>query len=114
MNTDYEVFYFDNFIERYAATKGTALIYFRSYGWNNSSNVDAINASMDFYRDRLPLDLFTSLQNSEFVFVEVDDIEQAAEFLDTNFPESQESCATPEKYIHYTLYNSLGQSILSN
>lgn len=114
MNTQYDVFYFDNFIERYAAAVGKAVIYFRSYGWNNSSDVDAINASMDFYRDRLPLDLFTALHNSEFVFIEVDDIAEAEEFLTSNFPESQASVSTPEKYIHFTLYNSLGQSILSN
>lgn len=114
MNTDYEVFYFDNFIERYAAEKNKAVIYFRAYGWNNSSNIDAINESMDLYRNILPLDLFTALHNSEYVFVEVDDINEAMEFLETNFPVSQETTATPEKYIHFTLYNSQGQSILSN
>lgn len=114
MNTDYDVFYFDNFIERYAATTGKGVIYLRSYGWNNSSDVDAINASMDLYRDLLPLDMFTALQQSEFVFVEVDDLDDTIEFLETTFPESQENCAVPENYIHFSLYNSLGQSVLSN
>jgi hypothetical protein len=114
MNTDYEVFYFDNFIERYAAAKGKAVVYLRSYGWNNSSNVDAINASMDIYRDLLPTDLFTALKNSEFVFMEVDNIAETMEFLETNFPESQETTSIPENYIHYTLYNSIGQTIISN
>lgn len=114
MNTNYEGFYFDNFIERYAVAKGKAVIYLRSWGWNNSSNVDAINASMDVYREILPIDLFTLLSNSEFVFVEVDDIDEAYDFVSDNFPVSQESCTTPENYIHFTLYNELGQTIASN
>lgn len=114
MNSDYEVFYFDTFIERYAIAKGKCVIYLRSHGWNNSSDVDAINTSYQLYKDILPADMFTSLQNSEFVFVEVDDIEDTIEFLETSFPGSQESCVIPENYIHFTLYNELGQTILSN
>ena len=111
---NYEVFYFDNFLERYAATKNKAIVYFRAYGWNNSSNIEEINNSMEFYKEILPTDLFIALKNSEFVFMEIENIEETVDFLETNFPESQETTITPEKYIHYTLYNSLGQTILSN
>lgn len=112
--TNYEVFYFDNFIERYAQEKGKAIIYFRATGWNNDSDVDAINESMSFYEEILPNDIFTSLKTSEFIFVEVDDIYQAEEFLDDCFPKSQTDVASPEFYIHYTLFNSLGQTVLFN
>ena len=111
---NYDVFYFDNFIERYVASNNKSLIYLRSTGWNNSSDVDAINASYDLYRDLLPLDLFTALQNSEFVFVEVHDLVETEEFLTSNFPENQASCARPEDYIHYTLFNAAGQTIMAN
>lgn len=116
MNSDYEVFYFDNFIGRYAAAIGKPVIYFRSYGWNNSSNVDTINASMETYKLILPIDLWTALANSEYVFVEIGDqvIEEVINFLDYHFPESQASTTTPENYIHYSLYNSDGQLIHSN
>jgi hypothetical protein len=69
---------------------------------------------MEFYKGIIPLDIFTSLKNSEFCFVEVNDINEASEFLEYNFPESQESCTTLENYIHYSLYNEQGQIVLSN
>lgn len=114
MNTDYEVFYFDNFIGRYAAAIGKPVVYFRATGWNTSTNVDAINASYDLYRDILPLDLWTALKNSEIVFMEVEDLDDVQNFLDNDLPESQASTATPENYIFYALYNAEGQLITSN
>ena len=114
MNNDYEVFYFDNFIGKYAAAVGKAVVYFRAYGWNHSSDVDAINASMDLYKEILPIDIWTALSNSEFVFMEVDDIQETIDFLESNLPDSQATTTTPENYIHYSLYNDQGQIILSN
>jgi len=114
LHTTYDIFFLDNFIERYAKAIGKSVIYLRSYGWNNSSNVDLINQSMEFYTAILPLDIFTSLHGSEFSFVEVDDVNEAAEFLETNFPKSQEACSVVEYYIHYSLYNDQGQLVLSN
>lgn len=114
MNTDYEVYYFDNFIGKYAAAIGKPVVYFRATGWNNSSDVDAINASYALYEDILPIDLWTALKNSEMVFMEVDDIIEVQKFLDNDFPESQETTTTPENYIFYALYNAEGQVIASN
>lgn len=114
MNNDYEVFYFDNFIGKYAAATGKPVVYFRATGWNNSTNVDAINASYELYEDILPLDLWTALKTSEIVFMEVEDIEDTMNFLDHNLPESQATTSTPENYIFYALYNANGQIIVSN
>jgi len=114
MNSEYQIFFFDNFIERYAKTVSKPIIYLRSYGWNHSQDIDKINESMEFYKDILPLDIFTALKNSEFSFIEVDSVEQAAEFLVINFPENQAEVAYPELYIHYSLCNEIGQIILSN
>tara|TARA_Y100000385_G_C12888550_1_gene548929 strand:+ start:291 stop:638 length:348 start_codon:yes stop_codon:yes gene_type:complete len=114
MNSDYEIFYFDNFIERYAIAKETAVVYFRSFGWNNSTDVDAINKSREFYKDILPLDIWTALDNSEFAFMEVSNIEETMDWLDSNFPSTQEGLPTPENYIHYSLFNAKGQIIFDN
>ena len=114
MNTEYQIFHFDNFIENYAKMLGKPVIYIRTYGWNNSSNVDKINESMDFYKEILPLDIFNSMKQTEFLFVEVDDIAEADEFLDSNFPKSQSDVGYPELYVHYSLSNELGQIISSN
>lgn len=114
MNTNYDVLNFYQFCEQYAIAKQRAVVYFRSYGWNNSSNVDAINSSYELYKEILPLDLWTSLKNSEFVFMEVDDIMDTMNFLDNSFPESQESTTTPENYIHFSLFNAEGQLIHDN
>lgn len=114
MNTNYDLFYFDNFIERYAALKGKAILYLRSYGWNNSTNVDAINSSYEEYKTILPLDMWTALKQSEHVFLEVDDIEDTLDFVESSLPKSQATTKTPENYIHWTLVNNSGQTIGSN
>jgi hypothetical protein len=114
MDTEYQIFHLDNFIESYAKMLGKPVIYFRTYGWNNSSNVEKINESMEIYKDLLPLDIFDTMKNTEFLFVEVDEIHKAEEFLLDNFPKSQSDVGYPELYIHFSLCNELGQIILSN
>ena len=114
MNSSYDAFYLDNFIENYAALKGKAVVYLRSTGWNASSDVDAINASQELYKDILPLDLWTLLKNSEHIFAEVDDFIDMRNFLDSNLPDSQAGTTTPENYIFYALYNSDGQLVSTN
>lgn len=114
MNSDYQIYHLDNFVENYARMLGKPVIYIRTYGWNNSDDVEKINQSMDFYKDILPLDIFNSMKQTEFLFVEVDDIVEADRFLDSNFPESQSDVGYPELYVHYSLCNELGQIIASN
>jgi hypothetical protein len=114
MNTEYQIFHFDNFIENYAKMLGKPVIYIRTYGWNNSSNVDKINESMEIYKNILPVDIFNTMKNTEFLFIEVDNIVEAEEFLSHNFPESQSNVGFPELYVHFSLCNELGQIILSN
>lgn len=114
MNTSYELFYFDNFIESYARLANKPVVYYRSTGWNNSSNVDAINASYETYRTILPLDLWTALKQSEHVFMVVDSIEDTMTFVENNLPESQAGTSVPENYIFYSLCNAEGQTIASN
>ena len=111
---NYNTFYLDNFIEKYAAQLGKPVLYLRSTGWNASSDVDAINASYAVYENILPNDIWTALKNSEHVFCEVDDdIADVQTWLGDNLPESQASCTTPENYIFYSLVNAQGQIIES-
>ena len=114
MNSSYDAFYLDNFIENYAVLKGKAVVYLRSTGWNASSDVDAINASQELYKDILPPDLWTLLKNSEHVFAEVDDFDDMLNFLESNLPSSQASTTTPENYIFYSIANSDGQIVATN
>ena len=114
MNTPYDVYYFDNFIERYALAKGKPVVLLRSYGWNHSTDVDAINASYAVYESILPTDMWTALKNSEYVFLEVEDLDDTRLFLESNLPASQAETTTPENYIFYSLCNSQGQIIASN
>ena len=113
INSTYECLYFQDMIEDYARSNETCVVYLRSYGWNNSDNVEKINESMDVYKNILPLDVFTALFQSEFVFVTIENIQEAMAFFDDVLPESQESCEK-EYYIHYTIYNSLGQVVANN
>jgi len=112
-NTEYQIYNLETFIGRYAALAGKPLIFFRVYGWNNSTDVDAINASIQLYTDILPLDFTTLFRDSEYLIVEMETITEAEKFLTDNFPASQEG--TPkERYIFYALYNDEGQVIMDN
>lgn len=114
LNTNYTANYFEDFIGAAAVSKGKPIIFLRSWGWNNTSDIDAINTSMDLYKSIIPLDIFTALHQSEFVFVEVDSLEEAMIFCEDAFPESQASVTNPANYIFYAVYNSQGQQIASN
>ncbi|AOV58540.1 hypothetical protein T040910_035 [Synechococcus phage S-CAM3] len=112
-NTEYQIYNLETFIGRYAALANKPLIFFRVYGWNNSTDVDAINASMTLYEDILPLDFTTLFKDSEYLVVEMESIIEAEQFLLDNFPQTQAD-VPKEQYIFYALYNDLGQVILSN
>ncbi len=112
-NTEYQIYDLQTFIGRYAALAGKPLIFFRVYGWNNSTDVDAINSSIELYEGMLPLDFTTLFRDSEYLVVEMESILEAEKFLLDNFPLTQEG--TPkEQYIFYALYNDQGQVIMDN
>lgn len=112
-NTEYQIYDLQTFIGRYAALVGKPLIFFRVYGWNNSTDIDAINASIELYESILPLDFTTLFKSSETLVVEMDSIEEAERFLLDSFPSTQ-SEVPKEQYIFYALYNDQGQVILDN
>lgn len=114
MNNNYDVFYFDNFLERYAALKGKDLLYLRSYGWNNTTDIEAINESYTVYQSILPADMWNALKQSEHVFVEVDDLNDTLDFVETSFPQSQATTTTQANYIYWCLVNKEGQIIGNN
>ena len=114
INQNYQIFNLQEILGRYAMTAGVPLAFIRVTGWNNSTNVDAINTSIQLYKNILPLDMWTCLNQSEHVFAEVDDITDMLNFLESNLPESQASTSTPENYIFYSLANSSGQIIATN
>lgn len=113
LNSNYDCLYFEDIIEDYAKNCEKCVVFLRAYGWNNSDDVDRINQSKEIYRSILPLDIFTALTQSEFIFVNIDDIQDAVDFFDDVLPESQSSC-DKEDYIHFTIFNSQGQIIVSN
>ena len=112
-NTEYQIYDLQSFIGKYAGVVGKPLIFFRVYGWNNSTDVDAINSSIALYESMLPLDFTTLFRNSEYLVVEMDSLVEAEQFLVDNFPSSQAGCPK-EQYIFYALYNEQGQVILDN
>lgn len=112
-NTEYQIYDLQTFIGKYAGTVGKPLIFFRVYGWNHSTDVDAINSSIELYESILPLDFTTLFRGSEFLVVEMDSLVEAEQFLVDNFPSSQAECPK-EQYIFYALYNEQGQVILDN
>lgn len=114
LNSEYRATYFDDFIGEAAVAKGKAILFIRSWGWNNTTDVAAINASMDFYKPLIPLDIWTAMTQGEFTFVECDDIAETLEWCEDTFPETQAGTTDQAKYIFYALYNDIGQIIDSN
>lgn len=115
MNANYDVYFFQNFIEKYAQSTGKCVVYLRTYGWNHGTDMEKINQSIDVFSSIVPNDMMTVMRNSEFAFIEFDQegLGEVVSFFEDNFPADQSSC-DPEFYIHYSVYNHLGQIILSN
>lgn len=112
-NTLYKIYDLTALCQQHARNLEKEIVYFRAYGWHNSTDVDKINESMDVYRTVLPTDIFSELHESEYAIMEVDNLIETMDFLGENLPESQANC-TKEYYIHYTIFNSIGQIIASN
>ena len=115
INQNYQIFNLQEILGRYAMTAGVPLAFIRVTGWNNSTNVDAINTSIARYSKMLESDLIADMKDSEYVVVELEKLDQGVlDYFDDNFPDSQASVANPEMYVFYALYNDLGQLIASN
>ena len=99
------------------------MVFLRAYGWNNSTDTVKINASMDLYKEIIPLDVWTSMHTGEFNVIELDNlsddsttgytIDDVMDFLEEAFPPNQAS-VEKEVYVFYAVYNASGQVILSN
>ena len=114
LHANYTIDYLQDFIEESAKRQEKTIIFLRSTGWNSSTDVDAINASYDLYRSRLPLDIFTALQQSEYAFIICDNVTEAMEWCEDLFPINQASCTRPEDYIFYGVYSPQGQLLADN
>jgi hypothetical protein len=114
LHANYTIDYLTDFIGDAAQRRESAVIFLRSSGWNNSTNVDAINASMNRYKSALSLDVWTALHQSEFSFIICDNVREAMEWCESVFPDSLQQCAIPEDYIFYAVYGPNGQILASN
>ena len=115
INQNYQIFNLQEILGRYALAAGKPLAFIRVTGWNNSTDVDAINTSIARYTSMLESDLIADMKESEYVIVELERLDQGVmEYFEDNFPENQASVANPELYIFYALYNEDGQLIASN
>lgn len=111
--SNYNCVYFEDMVAKYVSMIGKPVIYIRTYGWNNTDDAEKIELSMETYKTLLPLDLYVTMSQCEFSFIEIDDIEEAIEFCEDSFPESSTKC-DPESYIQYTVFNDQGQVVASN
>ncbi len=104
---------FAELIQCFVEKTGKPLVFLRASGPHGTNDVDLANQAFNLYKEILDLEMYTLIFNNEFLFIEFDDIEEAVDFCEDHFPESQTSCPK-EQYIHYSLYNASGQVILSN
>lgn len=114
-NQNYQIFNLNEIFGKYALATGKPLAYIRSYGWNNSSNVEAINTSIATYEQLLETDIVADMKDSEHIIIELERLDSIVmEYFEDNFPESQSKTAVAEQYIFYALFNEQGQLIASN
>ncbi len=111
--SEYNCVYFEDMVAKYVSFLGKPVIYIRTYGWNNSENLEKINESKEIYKNMLPLDVFTTMEQCEFSVIEIDDVEEAIEFCEDSFPESAQNCEV-EFYVQYEVFNAQGQVVASN
>ena len=115
ISTNYQVYDLETAIGKYAAKIQQPVLFLRTTGWNNSSDVDKINASKAIYADTVPADMYTQLVNGEWHVTVLDEMSDIQQFLDDTFPASQAQVVDdPEMYIYYALFNDQGQVIDSN
>ena len=115
ISTNYQVYDLETAVGNYAAKIQKPVLFLRTTGWSNSSDVDKINASRAIYADTIPTDMYTQLVNGEWHVTVLDELSDIQQFVTDTFPESQAQVASnPEMYIFYALYNDQGQVIDSN
>lgn len=114
IDQNYQIYDLSTSVGRHVALRGVPMIYIRSYGWNNTSDVDKINESRALYKGILPLDLWTKMDQSEYNLIELESLDGVVDFLEDSFPESQALCTEPSQYVFFALYNDMGQIIESN
>lgn len=115
ISTNYLVYDLETIIGKYAAKIQKPVLFLQTTGWNNSSDVDKINASKAIYADTVPSDMYNQLVNGEWHVTVLDELSDIVQFLDDTFPTSQAQVADdPEMYIYYVLFNDQGQAIESN
>ena len=111
--SEYNCIYFEDMVSEYVLSLQKPVIFLRIYGWYNSENEEKINESKEIYRQQLPLDVYTAMLEGEFLFIKIDNIDEAMEFCEDNFPESIDKCEK-EFYIQYKVFNTQGQVVGNN
>ena len=115
ISTNDQVYDLETAVGNYAAKIQQPVLFLRTTGWNNSSDVDKINASKAIYADTVPTDMYNQLVNGEWHVTVLDELSDVQQFVTDTFPASQAQVAsTPEMYIYYALFNDQGQVIDSN
>lgn len=111
--SEYNSIYFDDMVAKYVNMLGKPIIFIRAYGWNNCKDLQKIEQSKEIYKNSLPLDIYTTMEQCEFSVIEINDLEEAIEFCEDNFPESSDKCES-EFYVYYKVFNAQGQVVASN
>ena len=115
ISTNYLVYDLETIIGKYAAKIQKPVLFLQTTGWNNSSDVDKINASKAIYANTIPADMYNQLINGEWHVTVLDELSDIMQFVADTFPESQAQVADdPEMYIYYAVFNDQGQVIDSN
>lgn len=101
-------------LSEYAASIKQCLLVFTP-SWKCSSDVDLINAAWDFYSDKMPLEIFVMLKNSDWGFIKYPNFDLAIAHADMYFPYySTIKSINPKFHIDCMIYDEEGKLAWTN
>jgi len=110
---NYDAMDFSEFIQSYISFSKKPFVFIRAVGPHSTNDVDVANQVFNLYKEILDNEMYTMIFNNEFVFVNFDSVEEALNYCEDRFPETQKTCPK-EQFVYYAVYNSEGQVIDSN
>lgn len=112
METD--VFTLAEALSEYAASIKQSLLVFTPT-WKYSSDVDLINEAWDYYKDKMPLEIYMNIKNSDWGYIKYPNFDIALAHADMYFPyHSAIDSVNPKLRIDCMIYDEEGRLAWTN
>lgn len=101
-------------LEEYTSSIKQCLLVFTPT-WKYSNDVSIINGAWDFYKDKMPLEIYTMIKNSDWGFLKFPNFDLAIAHAEMYFPyRSQINAVNPKFMIDCMIYDEEGKLAWTN